>query len=102
MVSLVINSRSRRRRTNCTAECGGNLPRGRQDIRPKPARTSQMQAGPTFEPSEDSPEAEHEAGQAQTKDGASGGSAEEQTCARGRGMRLLKIGESPDSDARTG
>ena len=38
--------------------------------------------------------AEYEAGQAQTKDGAGGGPAEEQTCARGRGMRLLKFGES--------
>ena len=33
-------------------------------------------------------------GRAQTKDGAGGGPAEEQTCARGRYMRLLKIGES--------
>ena len=38
--------------------------------------------------------AEYEAEQAQTKDGAGGGPAEEQTCARGRCMRLLKIGES--------
>ena len=29
-----------------------------------------------------------------TKDGAGGGPAEEQTCVLGRGMRLLKIGES--------
>ena len=38
--------------------------------------------------------AEYEAEQAQTKDGAGRGPAEERTCARGRGMRLLKIGES--------
>ena len=37
--------------------------------------------------------AEYEAEQAQTKDGAGGGLAEERTCVRGRGMRLLKIGE---------
>ena len=37
--------------------------------------------------------AEYEAGQARTEGGAGGGPAEEQTCARGRGMRLLKIGE---------
>ena len=37
---------------------------------------------------------EHEAEQAQTKDGAGGGPAEKRICARGRGMRLLKIGAS--------
>ena len=36
----------------------------------------------------------YEAGLARTKDGAGGRPAEEQTCARGRGMRLIKIGES--------
>ena len=36
----------------------------------------------------------YEAGLAQTEDGAGGGPAEERTCARGCGMRLLKIGES--------
>ena len=38
--------------------------------------------------------AEYDAGLAQTEDGAGGGPAEEQTCSRGRGMRLLKIGSS--------
>ena len=40
--------------------------------------------------------AEYEAERAQTKtkDGAGGGPAEERTCARGRAMRLLKIGAS--------
>ena len=38
--------------------------------------------------------AEYKAGLAQAKDGAGGGPAEEQTCARGRGTRLLKIRES--------
>ena len=38
--------------------------------------------------------AKYEAGPAQTKDGAGRGPAEEQTCMQGRGMRLLKIGES--------
>ena len=37
---------------------------------------------------------ENEARQARTKDGAGGGPAEEQAWTRGRGMRLLKIGES--------
>ena len=48
--------------------------------------------------------AEYEAGLAQAKDGAGGGPAEEQTCARGRGTRLLKSQDQgvPDSDARTG
>ena len=39
--------------------------------------------------------------QVQTKDGAGGGPSEKQTCARGRGMRLLKIG-TPDSDSSLG
>ena len=34
---------------------------------------------------------EYEAEQAQTKDGAGGGPAEERTCARGRGVRLSEI-----------
>ena len=38
--------------------------------------------------------AEYDAGLARTEDAAGGGPAEEQTCARGRGMRLLKIGSS--------
>ena len=37
---------------------------------------------------------ENEAPRARTKDGACGGPAEEQTCARERGTRLLKIVES--------
>ena len=37
--------------------------------------------------------AEYEAGLARTEDGAGGGPAEEQACARGRAVRLLKIGE---------
>ena len=37
--------------------------------------------------------AEYDAGLAQTEDGAGGGLAEERTCSRGRGTRLLKIGE---------
>ena len=37
---------------------------------------------------------EYEVEKAQTKDGAGGGPAEERTCARGRGMRLLKIGHT--------
>ena len=46
--------------------------------------------------------AEYEVERAQPKDGAGGGPAEEQTCARGRGTRLLKIAQDrgiPDSDA---
>ena len=37
--------------------------------------------------------AEYDARLAQAEDGAGGGPAEEQTCSRGRGMLLLKIGE---------
>ena len=37
---------------------------------------------------------EYETERARTKDGAGGGPAEERTCARGRGVRLLKIGAS--------
>ena len=58
MVSLVINTLSPRRETKNTAECGGNLPQGSQDIRPGPTRTSRMQAGPTIKPSEDAPASE--------------------------------------------
>ena len=58
-----------------------------------------MQAGPTLTQAVGTRSgigAEYEAERAQTKtkDGAGGGPAEERTCARGRGMRLLKIGKS--------
>ena len=96
MVSLVINSLSQWRRTNYTAECGGNLPQGRQDIRPGPTRMSRMQVRAYAQAVGrlSGSGAEYKAEKAQTKDGACGGPAEERTCARGRGMRLLKIGES--------
>ena len=95
MVSLVINSLSLWQGTNYIVEFGGNLPQGRQDIRPGPTRTSRMQAGPTLKPSEDAPASERSTRRGwPRKDGAGGGPAEEQTCARGRCMRLLKIGES--------
>ena len=45
--------------------------------------------------------AEYEADKAQTKDSAGGGPAEERTCTRGRGMRLLKIGGITDLDVST-
>ena len=94
MVSLVIDSLSQWRRKRDTAECGGKLPQGRQDIRPGPTRTSRMRAGPTLKSSEDAPASEWSRRQepAQTEDGAGGGPAEVRTCARRRGLCLLKIG----------
>ena len=96
MVSLVINSLSLWLGANHTAECGRNLPHGRQDIRPR-ADSDEPNAGRADAQAAGRRSgigAEYEAGLAQTKDGAGGGPAEEQTCARGRCMRLLKIGES--------
>ena len=98
MVSKMINSPSLWQQTNCTAECGGNLPQGRQDNRPwadsDEPDASRADAQAVGRRSGIGADSEYEAEQAQTKDGAGGGPAEEQTCARGRGMRLLKIGES--------
>ena len=96
MVSLGINSLSLWLGTNHTAEFGDNLPQGRQDIRPGPSRTSRMQAWANTRAvgRRSGIGAEYEAGLAQAKDGAGAGPAEEQTCARGRGTRLLKIRES--------
>ena len=51
MVSLVINSLSQGR-TNYTAECGGNLRQGRQDIRPGTTRMSRMWAWTMLKPSD--------------------------------------------------
>ena len=87
MVSLVINSPGYGLTT--PRECGGNLPAradsdeldmGRADIQAVGRRSG---IG-----------AEYEAGKARIEDGAGGAPAEEQTCVRGRGTRLLKIGES--------
>ena len=107
MVSLVINSLSRWQRTNYAAESSGDLPQGRQDIRPRPTRTSRMKSRADAQAvgKRSGIGAEYEAERAQTKAGASGGPAEERMCTRGRGMRLLKIG-SPglrceDSDGMT-
>ena len=81
MVSLSINSSGLWRRTKGTAECGGDLPRGRQNIRPGPTRTSRMpsRADAQAVGRRSGIGAEHEAGLAQTQDGACGGPAEEQT-----------------------
>ena len=100
MVRLVINSLSRWRRTNYTAECCGNLLQGRPDIRPWPIRTSRMHVRACAQAIGrlSGSGAEYAAEKAQTKDGAGGGPAEERTCAWGRGMRLLKIGGVADSD----
>ena len=88
MVSLVINSLSPWLGTNHTTECSGNLPARADSDEPDAGRADDQAVGRRFGTG-----AEYEAGQAQTKDGAGGGQAEEKTCARGRGMRLLKIGE---------
>ena len=55
MVSLVINKLSLWRRTNYTAECCGNLPQGRQDIRHGQTRMNRMRSGPNLKPTEDAP-----------------------------------------------
>ena len=88
MVRLVISSPSLWRGTNHTAECGGNLPARADSDEPDASRADAQAIG-----RRSGIGAEYEAGLAQTEDGAGGGPAEEQTCARGRGMRLLKIGE---------
>ena len=72
--------------------CGGNLPaRADSDELDKDRADGQVVGRRSDIGAED------EAGLARTEDGAGGGPAEERTCARGRGMRLLKI--VPDSDA---
>ena len=92
---LVINSYRRRWRwTDHTAECGCNLPRVRQH--PARADSDEQNARRAYAPAVGSASgsgAEYEAEKAQTEDGASGGPAEERTCAWGRGMRLLKMEE---------
>ena len=96
MVSLVINSFSLRRGTNYTAECGGNLPQ-RESRHPAWADSDEPDASRADAQAigrRSGIGAEYEAEKVQTKDGAGGGPAEEWTCERGRGMRLLKIGES--------
>ena len=89
MVRLVISSPSLWRGTNHTAECGGNLPARADSDEPDAGRAYGQAVG-----RRSGIGAGYEAGLARTKDGACGGPAEEQTCARGRGMRPLKIGES--------
>ena len=98
MVSLVINSLSPWLGTNYTAECGGNLPALADSDEPNAGRADDQAVGRLSGIG-----AEYEAGLARAKDGAGGGPAEEQTCARGCGMRLLKIGGSRTRiRARTG
>ena len=68
--------------------CGGNLPARADSDEPGKDRADAQAVG-----RRSGIRAEYEAGPARTEDGAGGGPAEEQTCARGHGMRLLKIGE---------
>ena len=94
MVSLVINSPSLWQGTNDTAGVRWQ----------PPARETRHPAwADSDEPDADRADAqvvgrrsgigaEYEVEQAQIKNGAGGGPAEERTCARGRGMRMLKIG----------
>ena len=98
MISLVINSLSLWQGTNYTAECGGNFPQGetrhpaRADSDEPDANLNRADAQAVGRRSGIG--VEYEVKQAQTKDGAGRGPAEERACTRGRGMRLLKIGES--------
>ena len=89
MVSLVISSLSLWLGTNHTVECGGNLPARADSDEPDAGRADAQAVG-----RRSGIGAEYGAGLARTKDGAGGGPAEEQTCARGHAMRLLKIRKS--------
>ena len=95
MVSLVINSPSLWRRANYTADVRWQPP-ARETRHPARADSDEPDASRADAQAvgrRSGIGAEYEAGLARTEDGAGGGPAEEQTCARGRGMRLLKIGE---------
>ena len=94
MVSLVINSLSRWQGANYTAECRGNLPQGRHTACPDSDEPDAARAYAQAVGRLSGSGAEYEAEKAQTKDGPCCGPAKEWTCARGRGMRLLKIGTS--------
>ncbi len=97
MVSLVIYTvRSRLWRTYCTVEHGVDLLQEVSAIRPGPTRTGRMQAGLTLKPSEGRSIWVTAGGRRRPglEDGAGGGPAEERAWARGRGMRLRKIGGS--------
>ena len=98
MVSLVINSPSLWQGTNYTAKCcGTRQPPARETRYPDRADSDEPGASRADAQAIERCSgigAKYEAWLAQTKDEASGGPAEEQTCARGRCMRLLKIRES--------
>ena len=96
MVSLVIISPSQLRGTNDTANVRWQPP-AREKGHPPWADSDEPDAGRADAQSfgrRSGIGAEYEAERAQTKDRACGGPAEDRTCMRGRGMRLLKIGES--------
>ena len=88
MVSLVINSLSLWQGTNYTADVRRQPP-ARETRHPARADSDEPDASRADAQAvgrRSGIGAEYEAEQAQTKDGASEGPAEEQTCARGRGM----------------
>ena len=86
MISELSNGQSGSSNTDHVAMCGGV----------NPTRMSLVQCGPAGELPDDAPGigVEDGAQRVRTKDGAGGGPAEEQAWTRGRGTRLLKIGES--------
>ena len=96
LVSLVINSLSLWQDTNYTADVWWQPP-ARENRHPAQADSDEpdacrADAQVDGRRSGIGVEYETERRRARTKDGAGGGPAEERTCARGRGMRLLKIG----------
>ena len=93
MVSLVINSLSPWLGTIHTAECGENLPARADSDEPDAGRADAQAVG-----RRSGIGAEYEAGLARTEDGASGGPAEERTCARGRSVTLSVLDASDMTD----
>ena len=98
MVSLVINSLSLWQGTSYTADVRWQPPE-REIRHPAQADSDEpdaCRADAQVDRRRSCIGVEYEAERAQTKDGAGGGPTEESqwTCARGPGMRLLKIGES--------
>ena len=96
MISLVINSPSLWQGTNYTADVRWQPPTretrhpARADsVEPDASRADAQAIG-----RRSGIGVEYEVERAQTKDGAGGGPAEERPCARGRCMRLFKIGGS--------
>ncbi len=89
--------RGRESSTNYAVECAGNHLCGGNLGGTRRADSDDPDARWAYDPAVgrgSGSGAEYKTEKAQTEDGAGGGPAEERTCARGRGVRLLKIGES--------